>query len=88
MAIRFSEATIGKEENGHEKNESRCIYLCIYLSRFNDSISYLYAGGGSMRSMTALGTSLALPLFNMESAYHEPVRGFKILILLAVCVNA
>ena len=37
-----------------------------------------------MKYMTALGTSLALPLFNMESVYHEPVRGFKILILLAV----
>ena len=37
-----------------------------------------------MKYMTALGTSLALPLFNMESAYDEPVRGFKILVLLAV----
>ena len=34
--------------------------------------------------MTALGTSLALPLLRIESAYHEPVTGFKILILLAV----
>ena len=34
--------------------------------------------------MTALTTSLALPLFNIESPYHEPVRGFKILILMAI----
>ena len=34
--------------------------------------------------MTALGTSLALPLLRIESAYHEPVTGFKILILMAV----
>ena len=34
--------------------------------------------------MTALTTSLALPLFNIETVYHEPVRGFKILIILAV----
>tara|TARA_R110000751_G_scaffold92469_1_gene180951 strand:- start:285 stop:437 length:153 start_codon:yes stop_codon:yes gene_type:complete len=34
--------------------------------------------------MTALGTSLALPLFRIESPYHEPVTGFKILILMAV----
>ena len=37
-----------------------------------------------LEKMTALTTSLALPLFNIESAYHEPVRGFKILILLAI----
>ena len=34
--------------------------------------------------MTALSTSLALPLLRIESPYHEPVTGFKILILLAV----
>jgi len=34
--------------------------------------------------MTALGTSLALPLFHRESPYHEPVTGFKILVLMAV----
>ena len=34
--------------------------------------------------MTALTTSLALPLFNIESPYHEPVTGFQLLILLAI----
>jgi hypothetical protein len=34
--------------------------------------------------MTALGTSLALPLFHIESPYHEPLIGSKILILLAI----
>ena len=34
--------------------------------------------------MTALGTSLALPLLRIESPYHEPVTGFKIFILMAV----
>jgi len=34
--------------------------------------------------MTALGTSLALPLLRIESPYQEPVTGFKIFILIAV----
>jgi len=34
--------------------------------------------------MTALTTSLALPLFHMESAYHEPLVGSKILVLMAI----
>ena len=80
MAIRFSEASIGKEENGHEKNEQD-IYFYLCFSRFDDSVSYLYIGGGSM---TALGTSLALPLLYIESPYQEPVMGSKILVLLAV----
>tara|TARA_R100000750_G_C2259201_1_gene63137 strand:- start:204 stop:410 length:207 start_codon:yes stop_codon:yes gene_type:complete len=37
-----------------------------------------------MMSRTALGTSLALPLLRIESTYHEPVIGSKILVLLAV----
>ena len=34
--------------------------------------------------MTALGTSLALPLLRIESPYGPPVVGSKILILLAI----
>jgi hypothetical protein len=34
--------------------------------------------------MTALGTSLALPLLRIESPYHEIITGYKILILMAV----
>ena len=34
--------------------------------------------------MTALGTSLALPLFHMESPYGKRLTGFQILILMAV----
>jgi hypothetical protein len=34
--------------------------------------------------MTALSTSLALPLLRIDSPYKESVTGFKILILLAV----
>jgi len=34
--------------------------------------------------MTALGTSLALPLFYVESPYGPPLVGSKILILMAV----
>ena len=60
------------------------LYICLYLSRFNDSVSYLYVGGGSMISRTALGTSLALPLFHMDSPYGKRLTGFQILILLAV----
>ena len=59
MAIRFSEAGIGKEENGHEKNE-QYIYSNLYFFRTDDSVGYLYVGGGSM---TALTTSLAWSVF-------------------------
>jgi len=34
--------------------------------------------------MTALGTSLALPLFHMESPYSKNLTGFQILVLMAV----
>ena len=34
--------------------------------------------------MTALGTSLALPLFHTESPYGKRLTGFQILILMAV----
>jgi hypothetical protein len=34
--------------------------------------------------MTALSTSLALPLLRIESPYNAPVVGSRILILLAV----
>jgi len=37
-----------------------------------------------LAQMTALGTSLALPLLRIESPYQKRVTGFKILILLAV----
>ena len=34
--------------------------------------------------MTALGSSLALPLLRIESPYQETVTGFKILLLMAI----
>jgi len=53
---------------------------CYYASFFMAIRSNLWR----MEKMTALGTSLALPLLRIESPYHEPVTGCKILILMAV----
>jgi hypothetical protein len=84
MAIRFSEASIGKEENGHETNESS-LYIYIYLSRFNDSVGYLHAGGGALKKIikfleetaVVIAWIILLPFILILSLFFSPTKRWK-----------